>query len=217
MDHTTPSTVDRKSERSVAQCCTVLSIALAVDPVVDALVKANTHSLAGARELHSLSSDDVRQELIVGLLARGKSYDPSCGSVRAWAKKGLVSVARDMIRHARRRRRTPPGPMRSLDEAAFNETDSVSVGDLIPAVGEEPLERLIAVERRERVGQVIASLTPHLRELCGALANRSKEEAMTRLQLSRRHFDRDIEDLKQVLKHAGLAPERPDCAHASRN
>lgn len=192
---------------------------LVFDEVIASMTDTEAARLAGCPALKWLTVDDHRQQLQAELIDRAGRHRPSRrgGSARAWAKPVLRSIRRDLVREATCLKRQPQGKVQSLDEPAGPDTHAATIGELVKSSMPGPCERLIEKERRDQIGLVVASLPNNLKLLCGLLQEGSGRRAQDRLCLSRRRFERDIEDLKQVFELAGLAPDRPVCAHAVRN
>lgn len=192
-----------------------------LDEVIAAMTDSEAARLARCPALRWQTLDDTRQHLRAELLDRARRHRPDhrdgAAQRRGWAKPVLRSIGRDLIRSATRLKRLPPGKVRSLDEPAGPTTHASTIGEFVESSMPEPLERLIAQERRDRLGLVVASLPVHLKLLCGLLQEGSRTRARDRAGLSRRRFEARLEELKSHLVSAGLAPEPADCAQPSPN
>ena len=117
---------------------------------------------------------DLRQELLVDLIARLPAFDPSRGTIGAFAGVVLAHKAAEIARVIRRERRLFGSVPISLDEPVRGANGAIR-GDLVAehdGLGAhlgQPTDRFAEIDRRLAVERAIGALPAHDRALCAAL------------------------------------------------
>ncbi len=136
--------------------------------------------IAARRLVHQLQLphadlDDVRQDLLVDLIARLPAYDAGRGTLGAFAGIVLANRATRIANKVKRERRMYGAAPISVDEA-IPKSDGLTRGDLIaeadglPALWGQPVDAFAAAEFRLDVERGLGSLEPADGALCAALS-----------------------------------------------
>lgn len=170
-------------------------------------------SIAAARLVRQLrlpqhERDDLRQDLLVDLFGRLKSFDPTRGSLGGFA--GTV-VAHQAVRlkariHRHRRMYMPV----SLDDP-LPDTDGISVGDTIAendgylAMMGQPTDSFVSAERRLDLDQALGTLPRSDLALCARLINHTPTELSRGGMGSRATLYRQVREIRLRLLAGGLS------------
>jgi RNA polymerase sigma-70 factor (ECF subfamily) len=152
--------------------------------------------------------EDIRQDLLVDLIARIKSFAPARGSLGAFA--GTV-VAHRVARLAARIRRDRDlfAPV-SLD-TPLAVTEDATLGDILPenagyaAMMGQATDRFAAVERRLDLERALGQLRWPDQALCAELLHRTPAEISERGSASRASVYRKVQEIRLQLMVHGLA------------
>jgi RNA polymerase sigma-70 factor (ECF subfamily) len=172
---------------------------------------------AAARRVHRklrlppADLDDLRQDLLVDLLARLPSFDRERGSLGAFA--GVVlrhESARIAEKVARRRQQTAGGAL-SLDAPVGAHDDAVLSDTLCEADGlgawlGQPADAFHEVERRLDVERAVAAVEPRQGALCAELTERSVDQLAAAGHGARTSLYRRVRELRMTLAAQGLRP-----------
>jgi RNA polymerase sigma-70 factor (ECF subfamily) len=152
--------------------------------------------------------EDLRQDLLVDLIARLKSFDPTRGSLGAFA--GTV-IARHAARLAARIRRDRSlfAPM-SLDDP-LSGTDGDTLGDTIPGSGGyaammgQSTDGFAAVERRLDLDRALGTLRGSDIAFCARLIHRTPTQLSRDGLGSRATVYRQVQEIRLQLMAGGLS------------
>ena len=152
---------------------------------------------------------DLRQDLLVDLIARLKSFDPTRGSLGAFA--GTV-VAHRAARLAARicRDRSMFAPV-SLDDPLPDTGGTTSVGDTIAESGGfsammgQPTDKIANANRRLDLDQALGTLRQSDLALCAHLIHRTPTELSHEGLGSRASLYRQVHEIRLRLMTAGLS------------
>jgi RNA polymerase sigma-70 factor (ECF subfamily) len=152
---------------------------------------------------------DVRQELLVDLIARLPAFDPKRGSLGAFA--GIVMANRTTrLAHKVKQQRRPYGVVpASLDET-LPDSDGATRGDLVSeedglsAYFGQPVDAFAEVERRRDVERGLGALDPDDARLSAALSQSTIDELVDRGHAARSRIYRRVKNIRLVLLAAGL-------------
>lgn len=151
--------------------------------------------------------DDVRQDLLVDLFSRLKSFDPSRGSPAAFAGT-VLAHRRARLANRLRREGARQAPV-SLD-APRPGAGGVSWGDTLAedagylAVMGQPTDRFAAVERRLDLDRALGLLPRSDLLLCADLSHRTPTELCREGRTSRASLYRRVAGIRHALLAAGL-------------
>jgi RNA polymerase sigma-70 factor (ECF subfamily) len=179
---------------------------------------------AAARRLHRKLAlpvadlDDLRQDLLVDLICRLPAYDPSRGSVGAFANIVLRNqCSRIAIRH-HRQRRAQGGSLLSLDVPLAGSREPIgatlSEDDGLAAWHGQDRDARADSMTRESLRSVLARLPEADRRFCRALAHRSVTALAADGFGSRSTLYRRLADLRLVFTAHGLGPSWDDLVAA---
>lgn len=162
--------------------------------------------------------EDLSQELLIDLLRRLPAYDPSRGSIGAYA--GIVlrnQSSRIAMRH-HRQRRAQGGLLLALDVplAGTREPvgDTLTEDDGLAAWHGQTCCAAAATELHHALQAALARLPAEDRRLCAALAHRPVTALAAEGFGSRSTLYRRLSDLRHVLTAYGLGPAWDDFATA---
>ncbi|MFN3946112.1 MAG: sigma factor [Allosphingosinicella sp.] len=153
--------------------------------------------------------DDVRQDLLVDLIARLPAYDPDRGTLGAFAGIVLANRATRIACKAKRERRMYGSTPISLDEI-LPESDGLTRGDLVAeadglsALFGQPVDAFAAVEERLDVERGLGSLAPADGALCASLSRTTVDRLAASGHGARSSLYRRIKDIRLVLTAIGI-------------
>ena len=148
--------------------------------------------------------DDLRQDLLVDLLARLSGFDPGRGTMGAFAGLVMVNRARRIAKKVFHHRRMFGVHPLSLDEPLAN-GDGATRGDLVPeeeglaAFLGQPVNAAVEAHRRLDVELALGALPRSDRELCSHLVDRSPNELSLEGQGSRASIYRRVYDIRLLV------------------
>lgn len=155
--------------------------------------------------------DDLRQDLLVDLLARLRGYDPARGSLGAFANIVLRHRAAVIAARARRERALFHDRPTEI-EAVLSEGDGVTPADrmseadsLIAFYGQRA-DPIAAAERRIAIGQALGRLRSGERRICLAVGATPPGRLAPALGISRATLHRRVRALRCALLAHGLQP-----------
>jgi DNA-directed RNA polymerase specialized sigma24 family protein len=160
--------------------------------------------------------DDLRQELLVDLIARLPAFDPGRGTIGAFAGVVLAHKAAQIARAIRRERRLFGTVPISLDEPVRG-ADGATRGDLVAehdglgALHGQPTDRFAEVDRRLAVERAIGALPGQDGTFCAALLDATphglaaSEGGRSRLG-ARSSLYRRMRSVRMAFIATGLAP-----------
>jgi RNA polymerase sigma-70 factor (ECF subfamily) len=166
------------------------------------------------RRRHGLAPEDVddqRQELLVALIARFPSYDPSRGTVGAFANVVLRHEASRISARIVRHRKLHGARTVSLDEPA-PDADGATLGDIVPeaeglsAWHGQPTDALAEVERRIDIEKALGALARRDATLAAKLAALSVDEIEAAGGGARRTLYRRLDGVRIQLAAHGFGP-----------
>ncbi|MGR3593066.1 MAG: sigma factor [Limimaricola soesokkakensis] len=162
--------------------------------------------------------EDLAQDLLLDLLRRLPAYDPSRGSLGAFA--GLIlrnQSSRIAMRH-HRQRRAHGGSLLSLEVplAGSRQTvgDTLTEADGLAAWHGQHCCAAAVTELRHALRTALARLPAEDRRFCAALAHRPVTALAAEGFGSRSKIYRRLADLRHVLTTHGLGPAWDDLAAA---
>lgn len=162
--------------------------------------------------------EDLGQDLLVDLLCRLPAYDPSRGSIGAFANIVLRNQSsRIAIRH-HRQRRAQGGSLFALDVplAGTREPlgDTLTEDDGLAARHGQNCCAAAGIELHHALQSALARLPAEDRRFCAALAHRPITALAAEGFGSRSALYRRLADLRHVLTAHGLGPDWDDLAPA---
>jgi DNA-directed RNA polymerase specialized sigma24 family protein len=153
--------------------------------------------------------DDVRQDLLVDLIARLPAYDADRGTLGAFAGAILANRATRIANKVKRERRMYGATPISLDEA-IPESDGLTRGDLIAeadglsALFGQPVDAFTAAEERLDVERGLGSLEPADGALCAALSRTTVDRLAASGHGARSSLYRRVKDIRLALTAIGV-------------
>jgi RNA polymerase sigma-70 factor (ECF subfamily) len=153
--------------------------------------------------------DDLRQDLLLDLIARLPAFDPERGSIGAFAGIVLANRATRIANRVRRERRIfGPVPV-SLDET-IPDSDGLTRGDLV-AEGEglaayfgQPVDAFAAAERRLDLERGLGSLDRDDGALSAALSQTTVDRLAANGRGARSSLYRRVRDIRLALAAVGV-------------
>ncbi len=151
--------------------------------------------------------DNLRQDLLLDLIARMRSFDPSRGSLQAFART-VFSHRTVRLAGQIRRERLLFAPV-SLDEPSSGGeggtlADSVAEADGYPALLGQPTDRFAEGDCRLDLGRALATLRPSDLDLCADLVDRTPTEISRTGRNARASLYRQIGEIRLRLITAGV-------------
>ena len=159
-----------------------------------------------------LSKDDladVRQDLLVDVIARLPAFDPKRGSLGAFAGIVMANRAARVAHKVKRERRLCGVAPTSLDEPVpdgdgATRGDLVAEGDGLSAYFGQPVDAFAEVERRLDVERGLGALDPDDARLSAALSQSNIDELVDRDHAARSSLYRRVKNIRLALLAAGL-------------
>jgi DNA-directed RNA polymerase specialized sigma24 family protein len=153
--------------------------------------------------------DDLSQDLLVDLISRVKGFDPTRGTLGAFAATILAHRAARLAARIRRDRDLF-APV-SLDDPLTGPDGGGTLGDTIAeadgyaAMVGQPPDRFAVVERRLDLDRALGALRGSDLALCGRLIHRTPTELSQDGLGSRATLYRQVQEIRLRLMTAGLA------------
>ena len=153
--------------------------------------------------------DDVRQDLLVDLIARLPAYDAGRGTLGAFAGTILANRATRIANKAKRERRMYGATPISLDHV-IPDSDGLTRGDLIAeadglsALCGQPVDAFATAEHRLDVERGLGSLEPADGALCAALSRTSVDRLAANGHGARSSLYRRVKDIRLALTAIGM-------------
>ena len=175
------------------------------------LHEADTFSRRLVRQLRRprVDLDDVRQDLLVDLIARLPAYDPDRGSIGAFAGVVLRNQTTRIAAKVNRQRRLHGAVPVSLDEPV-PDSDGLTRGDLVaeeeglPALLGQPVDAFAEIERRLDVERAMGRLGLADGRLCAELSRATADRLAASGRGARSSLYRRVKDLRLALTAMGL-------------
>ena len=162
--------------------------------------------------------EDLGQDLLVDLLRRLPAYDPSRGSIGAFANIVLRNQSSRIAMRHHRRRRAQGGSLLSLEVplAGTREPvgDTLTEDDGLAAWYGQTCCAVAITELHHALQAAVARLPAEDRRFCAALAHRPVTALAAEGFGSRSALYRRLADLRHVLTAHGLGPAWDDLAAA---
>jgi DNA-directed RNA polymerase specialized sigma24 family protein len=160
--------------------------------------------------LPAADRDDLRHDLLVDLFVRLKDFDPSRGTLAAFA---VIVIRHGVPRLAARLRRDSAlfaplsldDPISGLNSATLGGT--VAEDDDYTARFWPPTNPIDALEHRLSLDRALNTLSPKWLGLCVDLIASSVGRLCTEREPSRATFYRQLKDVRLCLMAAGLGPQ----------
>lgn len=197
-----------------------MQIELSPDDIETIIREADTAArrLRRRLQLQTCDREDLGQDLLVDLLRRLPVYDPSRGSIGAFANIVLRNQSsRIAIRH-HQQRRAQGGTILSLEVPLAGETDPVGAtlteADGLAAWHGQDRTALDDCDDRHALETALAQLAAEDRRLCVALSHRPVAALVAEGFGSRSALYRRLANLRHVLTAHGLGPAWDDLAAA---
>lgn len=171
------------------------------------LADAAARSLRRSLRLPAQDVEDLRQDLLVDLLARIHAYDSAKGEFGAFARVCIRHAAARLAAKIKRERaaRHPA----NLDDLVPN-SDGLTVADTIAAdqgygawCGQQT-DAIAALERRLDLERASASIHPADYRLCSALSQNTPHELGAKGEIPRARVYRRIREMRLRLLAAGI-------------
>ena len=152
---------------------------------------------------------DVRQDLLVDLIARLPAFDRQRGSIGAFAGLVMANRATRIAQGVRRHRRMYGEVPVSLDDplptgSGATRGDLIAEADGLPAILGQPVDRAAEAERRIDLERGLGTLDQGERYLAAALYRASPHQLAKSGPGSRSDLYRRTRDLRLTLIAAGL-------------
>ncbi|MCB1993667.1 MAG: hypothetical protein KDG49_19620 [Geminicoccaceae bacterium] len=153
--------------------------------------------------------DDIRQDLLVDLIARIPAYDPDRGSIGAFAGVVLRNQATRIAAKVNRQRQLHGAVPVSLDEPV-PESDGLTRGDLVAeenglaALLGQPVDAFAEIERRLDVERAMGGLGRADGRLCAELSRATADRLAASGHGARSSLYRRVKDLRLALTAMGL-------------
>lgn len=153
--------------------------------------------------------DDVRQDLLVDLIARLPAYDPPRGSLGAFAGVVLRNQATRIAAKVKRQRQLHGVVPVSLDQPV-PDSDGLTYGDLVAeedglaALLGQPVDAFTEIERRLDVERAMGGLGHGDVRLCAELSRATADRLAASGHGARSSLYRRVKDLRLALTAMGL-------------
>ena len=180
----------------------------------DLQISLGEADIAARRLTHQLrlphtDLDDVRQDLLVDLIARLPAYDPDRGSIGAFAGIVLRNQATRIAAKVKRQRQLHGAVPVSLDEPV-PDSDGLTRGDLVAeedgltALLGQPVDAFTEIDRRLDVERALGGLGRADGRLCAELSRATADRLAASGRGARSSLYRRVKDLRLALTAMGL-------------
>ncbi|MGE4043558.1 MAG: sigma factor [Acetobacteraceae bacterium] len=171
------------------------------------LADAAAHSLRRSLRLPVEDRDDLRQDLLVDLLARVPAYDPAKGEFGAFVRV-CIRHAASRLGGKIRRERTMRHSV-SLDDVIPGSDDltlgdTISEGDGYGAWCGQSTDAIAVLERRLDLERAGTAIDPEDHPLCSALSEHTPHEYSVTGAMPRARIYRRIAEMRLRLLAAGI-------------
>jgi RNA polymerase sigma factor (sigma-70 family) len=179
---------------------------------VQTMIRVKARQLIRRPGFSPSDQPDVEQDLVAVVLKEAHLFDPARGTVHTFISRVVKSAAAMIVRDRGRLKRAPESRVLSLDEPDFNAAvreentlaANVQKADLLRRQGrvatEDNDDRVQALD----IGNALAGLPPHVREIAARLAEDSESSVARDLGISRRQVRKAIAQIRDALAAAGL-------------
>ena len=197
-----------------------MQIELSPDDIETIIREANAAAQRLRRKLSMplCEREDLGQDLLVDLLRRLPAYDPSRGSIGAFAGIVLRNQSSRIAMGHHRQRRAQGGSMLSLEVplAGTREPvgDTLTEDDGLAVWHGQTCCAAAVIELHHALQAALARLPAEERRFCAALAHRPVTALAAEGFGSRSALYRRLADLRHVLTAQGLGPAWDDLAAA---
>jgi len=197
-----------------------MQIELSPDDIETIIQEADAAAQRLRRKLYLplCEREDLGQDLLVDLLRRLPAYDPSRGSIGAFANIVLRNQSSRIAMRHHRQRRAQGGSMLSLEVplAGTREPvgDTLTEDDGLAAWHGQTCCAAAVAELHHALQAALARLPAEDRRFCAALAHRPVTALAAEGFGSRSALYRRLADLRHVLTAHGLGPAWDDLAAA---
>jgi DNA-directed RNA polymerase specialized sigma24 family protein len=197
-----------------------MQIELSPDDIETIIREADTAAQRLRRKLSMpvCEREDLGQDLLVDLLRRLPAYDPSRGSIGAFANIVLRNQSSRIAMRHHRQRRAQGGSLLSLEVplAGSREPvgDTLTEDDGLAAWHGQTCCAAAVTELHHALQAALARLPAEDRRFCAALAHRPVTALAAEGFGSRSALYRRLADLRHVLTAHGLGPAWDDLAAA---
>lgn len=152
---------------------------------------------------------DVRQDLLVDLIARLPAYDPERGPLGPFAGTVLSNRATRIANKLKRERRMYGATPISLDDTVpesdgLTRSDLLSEADGLSALFGQPVDAFAAAEHRLDVERGLGSLEPADGALCAALSRTTVDCLAASGHGARSSLYRRVKDIRLALTATGM-------------
>ena len=153
--------------------------------------------------------EDVQQEMLLDLLGRLAAFDPSRGSLEAFATvcfrhRGIRLAERFRRERAARSDRSLDAPLPNADDERLTLAEIVPESEGYAAWCGQPTDASAAAERRLDLARASAALDARDHPICTALAHCTPHELGRRGPLTRSVLYRRLQEMRLRLLAAGL-------------
>lgn len=150
--------------------------------------------------------DDLRQDLLLDVIARLGSFDPTRGSLGAFVGTVMAHRATRIAAKAKRERLlygiSLDEPMAGMDGASRG--DLIAEDEGLAAVLGQPTDAFTAVERRLDIERGLGCLAPGDDALCVALSHTTVDQLAAAGQGARSSLYRRVKEIRFCLMATGL-------------
>ncbi|AHD01985.1 sigma factor [Leisingera methylohalidivorans] len=198
-----------------------MQIKLSPDDIETIISEANTAARRLRRRLGLPACDreDLGQDLLIDLLRRLPAFDPTRGSLGAFAGLVLRNQSSRIAIRIMRERKAQGGGLLSLDAPSGPEdqrplAETIGEDEGLSAWHGQVTTAHATTEQYQAVQTGISRLPPEDRRLCAALAHRPISMLVSEGFGSRSTLYRRLADLRHVLTAHGLGPSWDNVAAA---
>lgn len=166
--------------------------------------------LVSRPEFADCDTEDIEQELLMYLIQKADSYDPSRSKLNTFISRVLTSGVRELIRSKKRHKRHPldegtqvqsfEQTVDTVDETFANLGDEISIEDLTRRTSGRVIDPYDQSDERDAVGVAVSHLSPDLRKIAASLEQDSFAETMRKFGLSRRQFDKAKTEIRETFQ-----------------
>ncbi len=175
-------------------------------------IRVKARQLCRRDDFNRSEREDVEQDLWLHVIAKAENFDPERSSLNTYIDRLVNTAAAILVRGRERDMRAEGFQAQSLDAIPRGKDhrkkslrSSLSPDDGARRTFSVPKSDLAELEDREALEFALASMPPHLRDLCVRVIGGETPTALAReLGVSRRQFRKMLDEARRYFEQAGF-------------
>jgi RNA polymerase sigma-70 factor (ECF subfamily) len=173
------------------------------------LIRFKARQLSRRAGFSRSDRDDLEQDLWAALLAQADRFDPSRACLNTFADRVVNSAAAMILRDRQRQKRADGLQAQSLNAPLGRDGQPETLGcglseaDHRRRIGTEPPDEAGRRDDADAVRHALASMAPHVADVCRRVLGGSISSAAQELGTSRRQIRKALDAARPFLERAG--------------